>query len=179
MYTIISFYTNNWQYPAKAERLRQDCNRLNLDYVIEELPDTGNWKDNTRLKSSFVHDKLLQLKRPVVWVDADCILHKAPEIDLSCDIGAVKKQNPNPLFWYVSILFFNYTDGGIQFARRWANCPLKSTDHAAFEKVWKEGFYGKVQYFPSNYCESKVNDSTVMQLILSKDISKQKCLKRL
>lgn len=179
MYTLISFYTQNWQYPAKAERLRQACQKLGIDCLIEELPDAGNWTANTRLKSKFVYDKLIELQRPVVWVDADCVLHKAPEVDLTCDIGAVKKAQPNPLVWYVSILFFNYTSKGIEFARRWAQYPLKSTDHAAFEKVWREGFDGKVQEFSRHYCESKPNENTVMQLVLSKDASKQKCLKRL
>lgn len=179
MYTLISFYTKNWQYPVKAERLRQACEKLGIDYLIEELPDTGNWTANTRLKSSFIYDKLTQLQRPVVWVDADCVLHKAPTIDLSCDIGAVEKTQPNPLAWYVSILFFNYTEKGIEFAKRWAQCPLKSTDHAAFEKIWREGFDGKIQHFSKHYCESKPNSNTVMQLVISKDISKQKCLKRL
>ena len=179
MYTLISYYTQNWEYPAKAERLARDCKRLGIDAVIEELPDTGNWTANTKLKATFIHRKLCELKRPVLWVDADCVLHKAPQVDMTCDIGAVRKARPEPLTWYVSILFFNYTPRGISFAKRWADCPLKGTDHAAFERVWREGFDGKVQEFPKTYCESNHTSDTVMQLVLSKDISKQKCLKRI
>lgn len=173
MYTLLSFYTNNWQYPKYAKFLRRNCKNFNIKYIIEELPDQGDWIANTRMKTKFVHDKLMELKSPVLWVDVDSTLLRKPHVDLSYDIGAVRKP-PNQLrTFYVSPLFFNYTPKGIEFVKRWYECDAEGSDHLAFEHVWQEGFDGKMLEFPNYYCDIKTTGKTVIRLGLSKDPSKQ------
>jgi hypothetical protein len=47
---IVSFYTNDWEYPAHAERLRKECDALKLEHHIKEMPSAGGYLQNTCIK---------------------------------------------------------------------------------------------------------------------------------
>jgi hypothetical protein len=181
MFTIISFYTKNWAYPLFAKKLTDRCIKLGINFQIVELPDTGSWLTNTRLKSQYVYESLEQLKTPVLWVDADSTILKKPQIDLSYDCGAVRTPPGHSKTWYVGVLFFNYTDAGREFARLWANSSVDGSDHRAFEETYLQ--YGnsvKFLEFPNTYTELKrATSDTVISIGLSKDPSKMTYFKKL
>jgi hypothetical protein len=181
---VISYYTDNWEYPARAEQLRQDCETFSLKHDIVELEDQGSWIDNTRLKSRFVYDKLEEHKRPVLWIDADSRILRSPlGISLHADFAAVRAQSPSKKTWYVGTLLFNYTDAGREIARRWAESSVKGSDHMAFEDLWFDGFPGIIHSLPLTYCDTSPEDSDDLSDIViltgnSKDESKRDYFRR-
>lgn len=166
---VVSYYTNNWEYPQRAKKLREDCDTFDLRHDITELKDQGSWIENTRLKSQFVHEKLEEHKRPVLWIDGDSRILKSPlGISKLADFAAVRARPPTTKIFYAGTLFFNYTDAGRDFAQRWAECSIKGSDHAALDKIWQEGFDGLVHCLPYSYCQVEVRkDRTDDAVIVS------------
>lgn len=176
---IISYYTDNWNYPKKANELKQNCESLKLDYRIEKLDDTGSWINNTRLKSKFVHENLEEIQRPVLWIDADSTLYRTPfSISSRADFAAVRADRNKTKTFYAGTLYFDYTRRGRDFARRWAECNIDGSDHMALEHVWQEGFEGLVHCLPQTYCELESKGPPSEKVIIysgsSRDESKQK-----
>lgn len=175
---IISYYTDNWEYPARAEQLMADCDTFNIDHHIVQMPDTGTWIQNTRLKATFVHEQLERLKRPVLWIDADSRLLQSPHGILKyADFAGVRAKSPTSKVFYAGTLYFNYTDAGRDFARRWAECDVEGSDHTALDSVWHQGFDGIVHCLPYSYCQVEirkdVTDDAVIVSGSSTDPSKQ------
>lgn len=182
-FVVISYYTDNWEYPERAAQLRDDCERFGLRNDIVRLDDQGSWIKNTRLKSRFVHEKLEEHQRPVLWIDADSRILKSPlGISNNADIGGVRALAPTSKIFYAGTLFFNYTDGGRDFARRWAECNIKGSDHAALDRIWQEGFDGIVHCLPYTYCQVEsrkdVTDDAVIVSGSSTAQSKQEYFNR-
>ena len=178
---VISYYTNNWEYPQRAEQLRKDCETFGLRNDIVELEDAGSWIDNTRLKSRFVYEKLEEHKRPVLWIDADSRILKSPlGISPYADFAAVRAKSPSKKTWYAGTLLFNYTDIGRDITRRWAECGIKGSDHMALEEIWFDCFTGIIHSLPDSYCETRPEnaDSAVILTGNSKDKSKQEYFRK-
>ena len=172
---IISYYTNNWEYPQRAEQLREDCKLLRLRNDIFELQDSGSWIDNTRLKSRFVHEKLEEHQRPVLWIDADSRILRTPHsISPHADFAGVRAVNNDEKTFYAGTLYFNYSDAGRDFARRWSECSVNGSDHMALEEVWKEGFDGVVHCLPYRYCEVESRAEASDQAVIVSGSSKSK-----
>jgi hypothetical protein len=76
--TVISFFTDNWDYPKHAANLIEDCNRLGLSCVIERRDSTNSYVGNCNIKPFFILEKLEELKSPVVWMDADGTISSWP-----------------------------------------------------------------------------------------------------
>jgi hypothetical protein len=139
--TIISFYTNTWEYPSHATRLINECKELGLSYHIKELPDTGEWIGNTRLKAQFIYNTLIELKSPILWIDVDGSIYKKPELlKLPTEydfMGRHQRTGPRRT-WHVGTMFFNYNDRTIKLTRLWHDAVLANTgtDEASFEAIW-------------------------------------------
>ena len=143
--TIVSFYTPNWEYPAYAARLRASCARLGLPHVIEELPDRGGWLANGWQKPAFILEKMEQVQRPLLWVDADNELVGAPTgLRDDVDFMAVAREGTRyerkkEWTWCVWVMFFNPTPGAMKLLRSWASerNGTDASDDRAFERVWQ------------------------------------------
>jgi hypothetical protein len=137
---IISFYTNDWEYPDHAARMADDCKNLGLDYHIEEKESTKDYIKNTAIKPFFVKECLETFKRPVLWVDVDGLLLQDPGLtNMSSDFAAPEYFNKQQIDrdWAVSILWFNYTTGSIKLIDDWCKCSENRTDEAGFDLAWK------------------------------------------
>jgi hypothetical protein len=140
--TVISFYTNTWEYPKHAERLKSECEKLGLNHHIEKLEDTGEWVHNTRLKPKFILDTLLKLKTPILWIDVDGSILKLPEelkLPTGYDIMGRHKRTEPERQWHVGTLFFDYNERVIQFLQDWVDLCRRTvgTDETALETVWQ------------------------------------------
>jgi len=63
-----------------AARLQKSCDAWGIPYDIECVPDQGSWEENCCYKAEFILKKLLEHKKPVLWVDADAeIVQQLPE----------------------------------------------------------------------------------------------------
>jgi len=178
---VISYYTNNWEYPDRAATLAKDCEMFCLESDIVELVDQGSWIKNTRMKGEFVHQKLEEHKRPVLWVDGDSRILKSPiGISDAADFAAVRAKSPSKKTWYAGTLYFNYTGPGREIARLWAKSTITGSDHMALENVWANCFTGIIHSLPDSYCETRPekSDTAVILTGNSKDSSKQEYFKK-
>ena len=159
---VISFYTNDWEYPAHANRMAKDCVKLGVDYYIQEKKSTTDYILNTAIKPFFILECFKEFKRPLLWVDVDGILLKKPHINCDADFAATEYQNLElNRDWAVSILWFNYTTNARIFLEKWCEQAADETatcrtDEAAFDIVWKK-FKNNVIPFalPNQFCFNK------------------------
>jgi hypothetical protein len=137
---IISFYTNDWEYPGHAKRLKNECQTLKIPNYIIEKKSTLDYIKNTAIKPFFIREALLKFRRPVVWVDVDALILKDVDINFkNYDIAACKHTNKNlNRNWGVGTLGFNYTPKSISFLNEWCESSASGTDEASFEIVWQK-----------------------------------------
>jgi hypothetical protein len=151
---IISFYCGDKYYYDAANRLREDCLRLNLDCdIVEIIKAPGEtWLEICRKKIRFYRDMQQKHGRPVLWMDVDCRLARLPEIlsGARCDIAGflrsfkyVRKFDPMAVsrFFQPSILFFNHTPRSIAFLEFMAQLEQSSdaagTDDYFLQEAWE------------------------------------------
>jgi hypothetical protein len=138
---IVSFYTDDWEYPLHAERMTKDCNALGLSHHIVKKSSTKDYIQNTAIKPFFIKECLAEFKQPVLWVDVDGLLLKRPNLaNINSDVALCNYFNKNVLDrdWSVSIMWFNYTQNTLDLIDRWCDCVPGKTDEAAFDIAWKE-----------------------------------------
>lgn len=141
--TVISFYTPTWEYEQHAERLRKECDDLNLRHHIRRLDDTGSWLSNTRLKSKFIQNTMANLDCPILWIDVDGSICKRPvfiESNSSNYDFIGRHQRTGPMrTWHVGTMYFNNTPITKTLINRWADsCGSENakSDEAVFEDTW-------------------------------------------
>lgn len=141
--TIITYYTQNWEYARYAELMKRDCIRLGLEHYIVEKETTGSWIKNTTMKPSFILEALEEVKRPVLWIDADgSIMHKPALLneDYPHDFAARPTPPNNPRQWHVGTMYFKYNERALEFLKTWiARMEVcKGTDELALDLMWKQ-----------------------------------------
>ncbi len=78
-YSIICFATVDTPYVSILERqLEKSCKNFKLKTYFATVPNLHNWYRNTAYKPKFILDALNNLKRDVVWIDADATIEKYP-----------------------------------------------------------------------------------------------------
>lgn len=163
---IISFYTDDWTYADHARRMKDDCQRLNLECYIEQRESTRDYIRNTAIKPIFVKQCLEKFQRSVLWVDVDgLMLKKFPLSDLTEDFAACEYRNKKNLDrdWSVCMLWFNYTPGSLLLVNEWCNNAHSGTDEAAFDVAWKKLKHQvTVHKLPDHYIFSKWRSSLVV-----------------
>jgi Methyltransferase domain len=137
---VISFYTKNTDYEIEARKLSESCERLQLDHRVVGLESRGSWEANCSLKSEFVYDLWKTSGRPVLWVDADAVLHSSPELLRGCraDFAIHKCRG-----WQFAsgTLFFNQTTAAATLMHRWiARCRQNPRvwDQENLDLAWEE-----------------------------------------
>lgn len=94
-FIIISYYTKNTGYEKEVLHLISSLEKLkrkgeDISYTIKGIDNLGNWHLNTRYKAKFIKESLLYFDIPVLFVDADAIFCKYPELiytieqDIAC-----------------------------------------------------------------------------------------------
>jgi hypothetical protein len=141
--TVISFYTPDWEYPNYAHKMKDDCDRIGLHHHIVEKPDSKDWLKNTRMKPQFIYETLLELKRPVLWIDVDGSILNLPEIfkgDYPFDFAAKKKSNLSDRIWHVGTMYFNYTPSALEFLEEWCEKIVDDewSDELSLDILWKK-----------------------------------------
>jgi hypothetical protein len=109
---VISYYTKDTPYEQEVQRLISSCQTFSIEAQIEPRPSLGSWEKNCAQKASFILQKLREVKRPVLWVDADAVFLRAPdfrEFD-DCDFSVrinefLPKDHESRIGW---ALFHNF-----------------------------------------------------------------------
>lgn len=143
--TIISFFTKTWEYPSYALKMKVACKNIGLEnHIVCHGGDTGDWISNTRLKPQFIYDVIRELQRPVLWIDVDGSIIKAPELlkeGYPFDFAARKMSKARDRIWQVGTMYFNYTPAALDFLKEWNRRIKKDTwsDELSLDDMWKEG----------------------------------------
>ena len=137
---IVSFYTDDWEYPQHAERLRRECDSLGLDHRIERRESRGGYLQNSCIKPEFIRD-CLQEGCPVLWVDVDGSIFARPDwfLDDNWDFQARKMDKRHrKREWHVGTMWFNYNDRVMEFVSQWVKNTGAISDESALEKTWRQ-----------------------------------------
>lgn len=142
--TVISFYTPEWRYPEFAEKLRKDCQRHRLQYLIEERESKNDYVKNCNIKPEFIKEKLLETKGPVIWIDVDGSIVKLPRLMIDAaeqnyDIAANRPLHDIKRI-HVGSFMLNYTQPILDFIDHWLYEIKRKNgiDDAAFNGVFRD-----------------------------------------
>ena len=122
--TIICFYTPNTGYEKEVEGLIASCKKFDLSYSIDPIPNFGTWEKNCCFKPKYILKKLTDLKRPVLWLDADAIIAKKPTLfeTLDADIALrIVEELPNDhqSKMISGTIFVNHTPAAFEILKDW------------------------------------------------------------
>jgi|Laugresu1bdmlbsd_1035121.scaffolds.fasta_scaffold04034_6 hypothetical protein len=78
-YEILSGYTLNTPYENEIKFLIESLKKFNFscDHIVP-YKNQGTWEKNCQYKAIIIKEKLKELKKPVVWLDADAVIVKNP-----------------------------------------------------------------------------------------------------
>jgi len=154
---VISFYTDDGDYPMYAKLLSEDCERLGLDYYISEKQSLKDYRKNCNIKPFFIKETLERFKRPVLWMDVDGSIISSPDLIfdetiLEYDIAANCAVN-NETKIRVGSIWFNYTKAVMSFVDNWCESVSNGgIDDGQFNSTWKKHKdIMKLYKLPQNY----------------------------
>ncbi|HMB72114.1 MAG TPA: hypothetical protein VKQ06_00970, partial [Gammaproteobacteria bacterium] len=152
---VVSLYSSHDYYREAAERLRADCNRLNIESDIVELAGSGDkdWISICRAKVPFFLEMFDKHERPILWLDADSRLRDWPVVfdGLRCDLAGflrglryLRDFDPValPRFFAPFALFFGASPAARAFLETMVELERGFTDAATddyfLEQAWRE-----------------------------------------
>ena len=122
--TIVCFYTPNTGYEKEVEGLIASCKKFDLPYSIDPIPNFGTWEKNCCFKIKYILKKLIDLKRPILWLDADALIVQKPTLfeTLDADIALrIVNELPNDhqSKMISGTVFVNNTPEALQVLQEW------------------------------------------------------------
>ena len=84
--TIATGFTPD--YAVYKDRLERSCRAFDVPFRAVPLESRGLWRRNNALKPSVIRSVMLAIEGDCLWLDADCILTKRPELgDIRADVS--------------------------------------------------------------------------------------------
>lgn len=162
MAKVISFYTLDTLYEKEANNLRESCEKFGLDHHIEGVKNLGSWEENCSYKATFIKEKLLQFKQPLLWVDADGAFVDHPTLieTLNCDLAVWIDPNlelSHPSKVISAAIYLNYTEKTLTLLDDWIEeCKKhkgKVWDQITLRDIlFREDQLAKITPLPQEYC---------------------------
>jgi len=126
---VVSFHTGG-AYAPLADRLRASLSAVGVRYVVAYLPDRGNWQANCLAKPGFLQALRARYPgRPLLWVDADAIVHADPRPHLAalgeCDAAVHRFRGREVLSGTV---YLAATESAGWLLGRWWQCAAEHPD---------------------------------------------------
>lgn len=80
-FEFISFFTEGTNYEIEARELKKSLSKFGFstEHIVPRK-NLGDWHRNCCQKPVFIKEKLLELNKPVVWIDSDAELIKFPSL---------------------------------------------------------------------------------------------------
>ena len=167
--TVISFYTMQTPYEEEVKNLVASCDKFGLEHKIEGVPSFGTWELNCAYKPFFIYKMVNELKRPVLWVDADGVFKKAPSLIDAFESDVAVRINPacpedDPSKVISSTIFINSTQEAALLLRAWMQESSRQIlDENRTEEFWDQialrdalklpGHQAKVKSLPTSYAK--------------------------
>ena len=136
---VINCYTTGTPYEKEVEGLRVSLEKLGMESEIIGVPSLGSWERNCAFKSQFILDTYLRLDRPVLWVDADAVVHDFPLLLAGAEADfAIGKTSG----WEFSsgTVYFNRTPLGELLLKTWVDCCRQDPevwDQIHLDSAWE------------------------------------------
>jgi len=150
---VISFYTTDTLYQLEVQNLIESCQRYGVAHQIEGVGSFGSWELNCAYKPFFIYRKLQELQRPVLWIDADGMFIRSPQIlevfkkDFAVRINE-ELQVVHPSKVISSTIYANYTSGACRLLQTWAHrCHNEITRVDRKEEFWDQMALRDALYF--------------------------------
>jgi len=164
---FISAYTVNTPYEKEVENLKESLIKFGFSTEhIVPINDLGTWEKNCQQKATVIKNKLLELREPIVWLDADAVIKKPPTLftEIEEDFGICVYRGEylsGTVFLKPSKQIFDLLDEWIQEC---INNP-KEWDQKILQKLILDK---KINHFilPSSYCKVdffKSDDNVISQ----------------
>ena len=138
---ILSFYTVGTPYQLEVQNLIASCEKFGLETEIVGVESFGSWELNCAYKPFFILQKLNELERPVLWVDADGVFVREPtwqkafEADLAVRMEPVADDHPSRVI--SSTVFVRESGRGLM--RLWCQeCQRMLLDPNRREEFWDQ-----------------------------------------
>lgn len=164
---IVSYYTKDTLYQLEVQNLISSCEKWGLEHHIEPIPTFGSWERNCSYKPFFLMEKTQQLKRPLLWVDADGVFLQQPAYLEAFDTDFAVRTNrqwkdDHPSKVISGTVFVNSTPGAERVLKSWAkesldaladpNRKIEFWDQIALRDVVLRGVPGAViSDLPTSY----------------------------
>lgn len=128
---FVSYYTANGNYPKLAEKLKESLKKFGLKFRVHQF-DNGGQPIPHHIKADYILQMLTTLRRPVVWLDADCEVIQLPNLffqndydfmvynwhnDADNKLGVV--HDPNQLLCSGGVQYWGYTAPALELCMRW------------------------------------------------------------
>jgi hypothetical protein len=148
---VVSFYTKDTPYEEEVKNLVRSCEKFGVEYQIEAVSSTGSWEMNCAFKPIFILQKLQELKRPLLWVDADAVfVQKLSFCDaFHADLGVRMYDCPDdhPSRIVSSTVFIHKTSAAKKVVRLWAEeCLDLLADKSRKQEVWDQDALRRVVF---------------------------------
>jgi hypothetical protein len=143
---VISFYADyesTYRYKKAASNLSQKLTKWRIPHIFEEIQDQGGYQKNALFKPTFIQNKILKLKKNVIWIDCDTdptspeAIYKIVEYPKRFCAISETGSSKDMQVW---LLKFEYEDFSLKLLEMWrAYCELSSTrnfnelDHEALK----------------------------------------------
>lgn len=142
--TIVSYYTQNTLYQLEVQNLIASCAQFGLKTHIEGIESFGTWELNCAYKPFFLYQKLLELQKELLWVDADGVFVQKPErLEAFSSDLAVRINDDLPATHNSKVMsgvvYVNNTDKAKDLLRAWAKeCMRQLTQEGRTEEFWDQ-----------------------------------------
>lgn len=157
-YKVCAYYTSE-KYKKMIETLELSLKSFSIPYFFKYYEDRGSWKKNTGIKPEFILDMLNDNECNIVYLDADCVVKKYPELfdDFSDDIGVFFTQGrkdfkKNKIL--TGTLIFNNNKKVKNFVKRWVESQKSNDDYNdqdSMEKILNDDSSIKYLDLPFSY----------------------------
>lgn len=148
---VISFYTKDTPYEEEVQNLLRSCEKFNIEHQVEAISSTGSWEMNCAFKPLFIYQKLEELQRPILWVDADAVfLQPLQELSVFSSDLAVRLydcSDDHRSRVVSATVFVNATDKGLKVVKLWAQeCLSMLQDKNRTQEMWDQDALRRVLF---------------------------------
>ena len=151
-------YCTKGGYEEEANKLRASLEKIGLPNQVRVIHSMGSWQKNCLYKPLFIKEMLQKYGKPVLYVDADAVFHRMPELfeTLNADFAVHYFRNAQlasgTLYFKNSIPAFNLLDAWIERNRNYSKDRDQDNLQRVLEKPgWKNRI--RIHYLPAEYCK--------------------------
>lgn len=153
---ITTSYCTKGAYEALSLKLRESIEKLNLEHEIKVVDNLGSWQKNCLYKAVFIKEMLTKYSKPVLFVDADAIFHRYPDLIETLDVDFAVHYFKNRQLASGTLYFSPAALGLVEAWIDYNNAHPNEWDQSNLQNVvdtlgWKNKV--RMSLLPAEYCK--------------------------